>query len=153
MQGKGDADQALRGEAWKRLRAWLRPHLPALLLGLLLMLVQSGATLAQPWLGGQLTDRLLLDQGLGSLLWLLFALICAQQGLGYLVGLQLQKASGRLVADASAELYAHVKPAMGGTCTDVAMWVFCPFNGPARFKLGPITIPLGKTGQHTARPS
>uniref|UniRef100_J3LSA4 Uncharacterized protein n=1 Tax=Oryza brachyantha TaxID=4533 RepID=J3LSA4_ORYBR len=48
----------------------------------------------------------------------------------------------------SAELYAHVKPAMGGTCTDVAMWVFCPFNGPARFKLGPITIPLGKTGQH-----
>ncbi|KAF0910339.1 hypothetical protein E2562_001519 [Oryza meyeriana var. granulata] len=48
----------------------------------------------------------------------------------------------------SAELYAHVKPAMGGTCTDVAMWVFCPFNGPARFKLGPITVPLGKTGQH-----
>lgn len=109
MQGKGDADQALRGEAWKRLRAWLRPHLPALLLTLLLMLVQSGATLAQPWLGGQLTDRLLLDQGLGSLLWLLFALICAQQGLGYLVGLQLQKASGRLVADASAELYAHLQ--------------------------------------------
>ncbi|KAL6637015.1 hypothetical protein ACP70R_024587 [Stipagrostis hirtigluma subsp. patula] len=48
----------------------------------------------------------------------------------------------------SAELYAHVKPAMGGTCTDVAMWVFCPFNGPARLKLGPVTLPLGKTGQH-----
>lgn len=48
----------------------------------------------------------------------------------------------------SAELYAHVKPAMGGTCTDVAMWVFCPFNGPARLKLGVITLPLGKTGQH-----
>ncbi|KAI4998261.1 hypothetical protein ZWY2020_053603 [Hordeum vulgare] len=48
----------------------------------------------------------------------------------------------------SAELYAHVKPAMGGTCTDVAMWVFCPFNGPARLKLGPINLPLGTTGQH-----
>ncbi|KAL6843643.1 hypothetical protein ACP4OV_026705 [Aristida adscensionis] len=48
----------------------------------------------------------------------------------------------------SAELYAHVKPAMGGTCTDVAMWVFCPFNGPARLKLGPVSLPLGKTGQH-----
>jgi len=48
----------------------------------------------------------------------------------------------------SAELYAHVKPAMGGACTDVAMWVFCPFNGPARLKLGPISLPLGKTGRH-----
>lgn len=48
----------------------------------------------------------------------------------------------------SAELYAHVKSAMGGTCTDVAMWVFCPFNGPARLKLGPISLPLGKTGRH-----
>lgn len=48
----------------------------------------------------------------------------------------------------SAELYAHVKPAMGGTCTDVAMWVFCSFNGPARLKLGPISLPLGKTGRH-----
>uniref|UniRef100_A0ACD5X6C9 Uncharacterized protein n=1 Tax=Avena sativa TaxID=4498 RepID=A0ACD5X6C9_AVESA len=48
----------------------------------------------------------------------------------------------------SAELYAHVKPAMGGACTDVAMWVFCPFNGPARLKLGLVSMPLGKTGQH-----
>ena len=47
-----------------------------------------------------------------------------------------------------AELYAHVKPAMGGTCTDIAMWVFCPFNGPARLKLGPISLPLAKTGRH-----
>ncbi|CAM0875097.1 unnamed protein product [Alopecurus aequalis] len=48
----------------------------------------------------------------------------------------------------SAELYAHVKPAMGGACTDVAMWVFCPFNGPARLKLGMVSLPLGTTGQH-----
>jgi hypothetical protein len=48
----------------------------------------------------------------------------------------------------SAELYAHLKPAMGGACTDVAMWVFCPFNGSARLKLGLLDLPLGKTGQH-----
>ncbi|KAI4963433.1 hypothetical protein ZWY2020_014107 [Hordeum vulgare] len=53
-----------------------------------------------------------------------------------------------LRGDIERGLYAHVKPAMGGTCTDVAMWVFCPFNGPARLKLGPINLPLRTTGQH-----
>ncbi|KAF5191209.1 Vacuolar protein sorting-associated protein [Thalictrum thalictroides] len=48
----------------------------------------------------------------------------------------------------SAELYVHVKPALGGTFTDIAMWVFCPFNGPATLKLGLLNIPLGKIGQH-----
>ena len=61
------------------------------------------------WLGGVLTDRLLLNQHLGKLLWLLFALICAQQGLSYVTALQLQKVSGRLQADAGAELYAHLQ--------------------------------------------
>ncbi|XP_078182458.1 hypothetical protein At1g04090-like [Carex rostrata] len=48
----------------------------------------------------------------------------------------------------SAELYCHVKPALGGTFTDIAMWVFCPFNGPGTLKLGMMNIPLGKIGQH-----
>ncbi|KAJ8749093.1 hypothetical protein K2173_013700 [Erythroxylum novogranatense] len=48
----------------------------------------------------------------------------------------------------TAKLYAHVKPAFGGTFTDIAMWVFCPFNGPATFKAGPVNISLGKIGQH-----
>jgi len=92
-----------------RLRDWLRPHLPALGGVLALMLVQSAATLLQPWLGGVLTDRLLLDQHLGVLLWLLFGLICTQQALGYVTALQLQKVSGRLQADAGSELYAHLQ--------------------------------------------
>lgn len=91
------------------LRAWLRPHLPNLLLALVLMLVQSTATLAQPWLGGVLTDRLLFEQQVGSLLWLLFGLICAQQALGYVVAVQLQKVSGRMVASASSAVYAHLQ--------------------------------------------
>ncbi|KAJ6805940.1 vacuolar protein sorting-associated protein 62-like [Iris pallida] len=48
----------------------------------------------------------------------------------------------------SAELYVHVKPALGGIFTDIAMWVFCPFNGPATLKFGLASIPLGKIGQH-----
>ncbi|KAJ1410205.1 Vacuolar protein sorting-associated protein 62 [Sesbania bispinosa] len=48
----------------------------------------------------------------------------------------------------SARLYVHVKPALGGTFTDIAMWIFCPFNGPATLKIGIKNIPLGKVGEH-----
>ncbi|KAD5802289.1 hypothetical protein E3N88_13649 [Mikania micrantha] len=44
--------------------------------------------------------------------------------------------------------YVHVKPALGGTCTDLAMWLFYPFNGGGKFQLGPFTINLGKIGEH-----
>ncbi|KAF7824457.1 Vacuolar sorting-associated protein 62 [Senna tora] len=36
----------------------------------------------------------------------------------------------------------------GGTFTDIAMWVFYPFNGPARAKVEFINVPLGKIGEH-----
>lgn len=48
----------------------------------------------------------------------------------------------------SAELYVHVKPALGGTFTDIAMWVFCPFNGPATIKIGVLNFSLSKIGRH-----
>ncbi|KAF5735222.1 hypothetical protein HS088_TW15G00722 [Tripterygium wilfordii] len=48
----------------------------------------------------------------------------------------------------SAELYVHVKPALGGTFTDIAMWVFCPFNGPSTIKIGLVSIAMNKLGQH-----
>ncbi|CAJ1958309.1 unnamed protein product [Sphenostylis stenocarpa] len=44
--------------------------------------------------------------------------------------------------------YVHVKPMLGGTFTDVAVWVFYPFNGPARAKVEFITLKLGKIGEH-----
>ncbi|GHC05461.1 ABC transporter ATP-binding protein [Thermomonas carbonis] len=108
MQGKGErAARATASSAW--LKAWLRPHAGVLVLSLCLMLVQSLASLAQPWLGGLVTDRLMVDQGFGLLLWLIFVLVCAQQLLGYLVAVQLQKVSGRLVATAGGEVYAHLQ--------------------------------------------
>jgi ABC-type multidrug transport system fused ATPase/permease subunit len=110
MAGKAaDGDDAsvarARAEAW----AMLRPQVPSLLLALALMLVQSVATLAQPWLGGVLTDRLMFGEHTTPLLWLLFGLIAAQATLGYLVSMQLQAVSGRLVADGGARVYAHLQ--------------------------------------------
>ncbi|XP_021722180.1 uncharacterized protein LOC110689708 [Chenopodium quinoa] len=46
------------------------------------------------------------------------------------------------------KLYVHVKPALGGTFTDLAMWLFSPFNGPATLKIGPRNIALSRTGEH-----
>ncbi|KAF5741821.1 Vacuolar protein sorting-associated protein [Tripterygium wilfordii] len=48
----------------------------------------------------------------------------------------------------STKLYVHVKPALGGTFTDIAMWVFCPFNGPGTLKIGIMNIAMSKIGQH-----
>ena len=92
-----------------RARALLRSHLPALLLAMFLMLGQSMATLLQPWLGGVLTDQVSSGRGAGHLLWTLFGLICAQAALGYVVSIRLQGVSGRIMADAGAELYAHLQ--------------------------------------------
>ncbi|KAK7386826.1 hypothetical protein VNO78_27163 [Psophocarpus tetragonolobus] len=48
----------------------------------------------------------------------------------------------------SAKSYVHVKPMLGGTFTDFAMWVFYPFNGPSKAKVKFINVKLGKIGEH-----
>lgn len=105
------SEQGRKGASVARtlVRLLLRPHQAALVIALLLMLVQSAATLAQPWLAGVLTGRLVAAQGLGGLLWALFGLIVAQQVLAYLVSIQLQAVSGKLVADAGALAYRHLQ--------------------------------------------
>ncbi|CAK9177443.1 unnamed protein product [Ilex paraguariensis] len=47
-----------------------------------------------------------------------------------------------------AGVYMHIKPVLGATFTDIATWVFYPFNGPARAKVEFINISLGKIGEH-----
>lgn len=96
-------------DGWRGWSPWVRPHLPALALALALMLVQSAATLAQPWLAGQVAERLLQARGVGMLLWALFGLFAAQALLGYATAVQLRKVSGRLVADAGSRVYAHLQ--------------------------------------------
>ncbi|KAK9691730.1 hypothetical protein RND81_09G215200 [Saponaria officinalis] len=48
----------------------------------------------------------------------------------------------------SATGYIHVKPMLGGTYTDIAIWLFYPFNGGSWAKVGIVSIPLGKIGEH-----
>ncbi|KAG6521132.1 uncharacterized protein LOC122051926 [Zingiber officinale] len=48
----------------------------------------------------------------------------------------------------STKVYLHVKPMLGATFTDMAIWIFYPFNGPARAKVSFINIKLGKIGGH-----
>ncbi|KAM1335125.1 hypothetical protein EV1_039192 [Malus domestica] len=47
----------------------------------------------------------------------------------------------------SSQVYAHIKPMMGSTFTDITIWVFYPFNGPARANEF-LNISLGKIGEH-----
>ncbi|KAL5720545.1 hypothetical protein ACHQM5_013210 [Ranunculus cassubicifolius] len=48
----------------------------------------------------------------------------------------------------SSEAYFHVRPILGGTFTDIAVWAFYPFNGGARAKVEFINVSLGKIGEH-----
>ncbi|XXG56412.1 hypothetical protein AAC387_Pa03g3822 [Persea americana] len=50
----------------------------------------------------------------------------------------------------SLRSYLHVKPMLGGTFTDIAIWFFYPFNGPARAKILFATLHLGKMGEHVS---
>ncbi|KAK1413375.1 hypothetical protein QVD17_35147 [Tagetes erecta] len=44
--------------------------------------------------------------------------------------------------------YFRIKPMFGGTFTDIPVWVFYPFNGPARAKVEIFNVSLGKIGEH-----
>ncbi|KAI5069235.1 hypothetical protein GOP47_0015536 [Adiantum capillus-veneris] len=49
----------------------------------------------------------------------------------------------------TATVYAHAKQ-MFGAFTDIALWVFYPFNGAARAKFEVIDLDLGKMGEHVS---
>ncbi|XP_076893117.1 hypothetical protein At1g04090-like [Bidens hawaiensis] len=44
--------------------------------------------------------------------------------------------------------YFHIKHMFGATFTDISLWVFYPFNGPARAKVKFFNVKLGKIGEH-----
>ncbi|MFS7935408.1 putative vacuolar protein sorting-associated protein [Helianthus anomalus] len=50
----------------------------------------------------------------------------------------------------TAFAYVHVKPALAGTYTDIAIWLYYPFNGGGKLQLGPLVIPLGIIGEHVS---
>lgn len=48
----------------------------------------------------------------------------------------------------SSQGYFHVKPMYGGTFTDMAIWLFYPFNGPSTAKVEVVDVSLGIIGEH-----
>ncbi|KAF9596552.1 hypothetical protein IFM89_012283 [Coptis chinensis] len=48
----------------------------------------------------------------------------------------------------SATTYLHIKPMLGATFTDISIWIFYPFNGPATAKVQLINIHFKKLGEH-----
>ncbi|KAD7479030.1 hypothetical protein E3N88_02166 [Mikania micrantha] len=44
--------------------------------------------------------------------------------------------------------YFHIKPVSEGLFTDIAIWVFYPFNGASRAKVKFLNLSLGKLGEH-----
>ena len=69
----------------------------------------------------------------------------------YWLDLPMDKASKERVKKGDlqdSQVYLHVKPMLGVTYTDIQIWVFYPFNGPAKAKIKFINIPLGRIGEH-----
>ncbi|KAH6804438.1 DUF946 family protein [Perilla frutescens var. frutescens] len=70
----------------------------------------------------------------------------------YWLDLPADEEAGNMVKQGdleSVDAYLHVKPVLGGTCTDIQVWIFYPFNGHATAKLGIFDkTPLGKIGEH-----
>ncbi|XXG48491.1 hypothetical protein AAC387_Pa02g2923 [Persea americana] len=50
----------------------------------------------------------------------------------------------------TSNCYVHVKPMFGESFTNIAIWVFYPFNGPGRAKVTFVDLPLGRIGERVA---
>lgn len=87
----------------------VRPYRAALLRVLMLMLLQSTVTLANPWLAGQFSVAILQQQPVANLLLVWFAIIITQSALSYAVSLRLQKTTVELIAEASSRVFDHLQ--------------------------------------------
>lgn len=50
----------------------------------------------------------------------------------------------------AAEVYIHAKPMLGAIVTDIAIWLYYPFNGAATAKFEMVDLSLGKIGEHVS---
>ncbi|HET9048705.1 MAG TPA: ABC transporter ATP-binding protein [Chiayiivirga sp.] len=87
----------------------LRPYGWSLVWTLILMLLQSLATLANPWLAGQFTSAVLQHAPVMNLLLGWFLLIAMQAVLGYAVTVRLATVGQELVADLSTRTFDHIQ--------------------------------------------
>jgi len=93
------------------LLAFATPYRRALAAGALLMLCESGAALAVPWLGGRLAAAFLQDgrANLPALLWAMLGLFAAQALLKFASTHCLGGVAEQIVADLKIRLYDHLQ--------------------------------------------
>ena len=87
----------------------LRPYQWALVANVILLTLQSAATLAMPWLAGQFSTSLLAMRPVGGVLLALFALLTSQALLTWLVTVRMQAVAMHLIADASTRTFDHLQ--------------------------------------------
>ena len=87
----------------------VRPYRGPLAVALVLMLGQSLAVLAMPWLAGRFSAAMVAGGAIDDMLLLAFVLIVIQAALGYVVGLRTQGVAVHLIADASARVFDHLQ--------------------------------------------
>ena len=87
----------------------VRPYRGPLAVALVLMLGQSLAVLAMPWLAGRFSAAMVAGGAVDGMLLLAFVLIVIQAALGYVVGLRTQGVAVHLIADASARVFDHLQ--------------------------------------------
>ena len=87
------------------------PWRGTLLLCTLLMLLETGAALAVPWLAGRFAGRLLegMAQGGSALLLMLLTLLALQAALSFVSKLLLGNAAEAILADLRVRLYDHLQ--------------------------------------------
>jgi ATP-binding cassette subfamily B protein len=91
------------------LLGYAAPYRRALLLGALIMLMESAMALAVPWLGGRLAQGFLEQAATGTLLLALLALLGAQALLKLANNLILGRSAARILADLRIRVYDHIQ--------------------------------------------
>ncbi|HEY2344288.1 MAG TPA: ABC transporter ATP-binding protein [Xanthomonadaceae bacterium] len=99
-----DAHRGLRS-----LLTFALPYRDALAFAAFLLLAESLAALAMPWLAGMFSDALLHMRPVAGLLWTWLGLVTLQSALAYGNALTIEKTGAHLVADACARLYDHLQ--------------------------------------------
>lgn len=107
--GKGRAGNDAQARDYRLLFDLIRPYRLALAMCLLLMLAQSVALLANPWLAARFAQAILQHGPVDGLLIGWFALIAVQAILGYAVNVRLQANSAHLVADLETRVFDHLQ--------------------------------------------
>ena len=90
--------------------AW--PHRALLVLGIVVMMAESAAALAVPWIGGELAGAVLRPEASGAIRGLLLGLICVfalQALLAYASSSVLEGVAERIVAGLRVRLYDHLQ--------------------------------------------